>query len=223
MRGEEDAIHLLMYNRSKLLEQYKTMLATQRTQEEQIINLKHVEVALRAELQGLYQRLEEKEAESQNVQLLKPKLQARLRRFKDFLNGLHDDHMRLGNVGRKIIEDTQEARNELQQNKADVERTKATLSETQEAIRRERELWTNELSGGEHQRQLLQQTLHNLQGQLDQAQTVSSEEHARNEGLEQTIAQARLDHEQLMTTLASHHDEVSHLCFSISFFLLNLC
>ena len=222
IRGEEDAIHLLMFHRHKLIEQHNSMLATQRVQQEQIVNFKAVEENLQAELRVLHQRLEEKEAEASEVQVLKPKLQARVRRFKDFLNGLHGSHTQLHEAGCQIIEDTQKARNEHQEIKADMQEARAASNETQDAIRREREKWTKELIEGDHRIKLLEQTIHNLQVQLDRAHSLSSEERTRYERLEQRMNEANFDHARLLSTLAGRHDEVSFICMMKSL-LLTLC
>ena len=222
MKNEEDAMHLLMFHRQKLLQQHNDMLATQRAQEEQIANCKDVEVTLKAELEDSNKRLGEREAECREMQVLKPRLQARVRTFKDFLNGLREEHTQLYDVRPRIVEEGQEARNEHQELKADINAAKTALDQTQEAIKRERVVWTRELMESEHQIQLLKQTIQSLQVQLDQAHTVSSNERARYEKLDQSILQVHKDHEQLMSAVVGSHEEVSFLCLIFGP-MLNAC
>ena len=207
--AEEDAIHILMFNREKLLQHCDNILAKNQVQEKEIINLKEVESILKTELHDAHQCIQKRDAELKEMQILKPKLQARVRRFKDYLNGLCDEHLQLKAIGQKFADISQEMRDEHHEYKNAIGGTKIALIATQDATKHERESFYKAIAVRDHQKDIDEQTLLCLKEQLDQTRSNSEIENARSESLDRAIEQTRSEHEQLKLILANNHNEVS--------------
>ena len=213
--AEEDAIHMLMFNREKLLQHCDSMLLTNRAQEEKIASLENVESILNAKLQDAYQCLESRDVELQEMHTLKPKLQARVRKFKEYLNGLCDEHVQFKDMGQRFLEIAEEARNSHQENVSGLDETKTVLAAAQQTIKHERDSWIKAIVDRDQEVKLNEQLYLGLQEQLHQARTECDHEKARTKTFETLVEQEKLERDQLVTTLANNHKEVSLKCLNM--------
>ena len=208
LRNQDDAIHMLMFNRQKHSQDLERSAATEEAQKQEIFELYLAKEELSCELKHSYQRLEESEGKLKEATLLKAQVQARLRTMKDFLNNLSAKHATLRDAGYELSDEMKRLRAEHQEGQSELQKMREAMSAIQESILRERIKWVHQLSQSENIQTLLTQQLATLKSELERAQVDASNEHVCSQRIDEVLLRTSVGHEQLTSSMKGYQEVV---------------
>ena len=198
----EDLLRLMMYRLHKDKQDQEELMKIQDMQTEKMQHLQGLNTTLKAELEEVNLKLSDKQNLLDEHHAQKQRSEQRIKRLKDFVNGLSNDHNRLRDEARRLRANQDGLLKEGQA-------IQRGIQELDSSMKTKVILAKNLASTACHQAEILEHKMDTLQTQLHDRQAALEYERLRNEKQEAVTSDSRVTIQGLSRLLQDNYGLVS--------------